>query len=214
MWDDLFLPLSSRCRGRYPACFKTPSPPLDELEDQREGTAGYLAGARGGNLSCVLIYVWVFVNTGRIRIWKRIWSLSPLHIWYCALIMFWNEGIGHWDKKKEKTRLKVHKNYISKSDFIAPISHNIKTLKAKAFTHRMLISSYIYFDKKNFLSVDCAWVFSRRMWISCCGTAAFFISPDWGRFFRTFALETNALALSSQMRQTSENTRVTIKTFV
>lgn len=26
MWDDLFLPLSSRCRGRYPACFKTPSP--------------------------------------------------------------------------------------------------------------------------------------------------------------------------------------------
>lgn len=51
MWDDLFLPLSSRCKRRYPTCFKTP--PCDELEDQQEGTVYYLAVAHKGNLSHV-----------------------------------------------------------------------------------------------------------------------------------------------------------------
>lgn len=55
MWDDLFLPLSSRCSQRYPTCFK--NTPCDELEDQREATDYYLAVVHKGNLSHVFIYI-------------------------------------------------------------------------------------------------------------------------------------------------------------
>lgn len=122
----------------------TPRPPRDELGDQQEGTAGYLVGARGGYSSCVLICVGVFVNTGRIRIRK---PLPPSTADIVRSLRFETGTsidvyIFNQDTeicKKEKTRLKVHKNDISKCDFIAPIGRNIKTLKAEAFAHRMLI---------------------------------------------------------------------------
>lgn len=152
MWDDLFLPLSSRCRGRYPALLQNTPPPRWRA-GRSAGRHGWLP--RGGHLSCVFILCLGFCKYRPDQnLETHLGPVPPPHLILCTMyvcfktgksieVYIFNEGIEIW----KKTRLKVHKNYILSCDFIALISHNIKTLKAKAFTHRMLISSCVYFDK-------------------------------------------------------------------
>lgn len=66
MWDDLFLPLSSRCKRRYPTCFRTP--PCDELEDQQEGTAYYLVVA---HKVIYLMFKKIFIYISAEALWKE-----------------------------------------------------------------------------------------------------------------------------------------------
>lgn len=78
MWDDLFLPLSSRCSQRYPTCFK--NTPCDELEDQREATDYYLAVVRKGNVSHVFIYI-------SFSLWTEAYEREKTKTWFG--IAFW-----------------------------------------------------------------------------------------------------------------------------
>lgn len=79
MWDDLFLPLSSRCSQRYPTCFK--NTPCDELEDQREATDYYLAVVHKGNLSHVFIYISFSLWTEAYEREKKKHGLGLLFSW-------------------------------------------------------------------------------------------------------------------------------------
>lgn len=68
MWDDLILPLSSRCSQRYPTRFK--NTPCDELKDQQEGTLDYPASVYNGNFPPVFIYVSFSLEAKETQGWE------------------------------------------------------------------------------------------------------------------------------------------------
>ena len=97
MWDDLFLPLSSRCSQRYPTCFKTP--PVTSWRISRKERLYYLQLFTG---VIYLMYLFSFHlvyeqkhSEGNIRfgnaflprykhllclLWVGVFFMMPLHV--------------------------------------------------------------------------------------------------------------------------------------
>lgn len=101
-------------------------------------------------------YVWVFCKyRPNQNLETHLEPLQSLFIWYCALIMFWKRKIyrslhfqpGHWDMKKEKTSLKIHKNYISKCDFMW---RNVTKLRP-SHAARLFLHIFVLINCRNFI---------------------------------------------------------------